>query len=266
MISQQQYALALVLVVNVASAIQLEQQQMGLVPPQPALEGLLAQTDSETLADDDCPCHSGLSYGLDPYSTGCGCGSSSDTDYYCPPALGECPGVAQPPGPCIEALKCRPLCYSNTGHMNTEWYHKVDVDKSSCSGGYGSGDCGYGAAPVHDYSGTSPEYDGAYDYSHLTDYMPGPPSYHDDLYYDAAAEAPEETTADDATNTATTTEPTPPTGGFSLSTSPSTTTSSTTTTSSPLTTTPSYNYGATSTPTTSTYASSPYSYSMSTTP
>ena len=105
-------------------------------------DGLLAQTGSETFVDEPCDgsgdcCDGGCDHDTDvgvenrPHWGTQPCDCECD-DYYCPPCLDKCPGVLQPPGPCIIALKEKPLCYQNNGWMKTSWGHEVGVDKYGC--------------------------------------------------------------------------------------------------------------------------------------
>ena len=79
-----------------------------------------AQTETETGAE-TCADAEGYPY-CDP------CCYKDDKDYYCKPVLDDCPGVYQAPGPCIDALCHRPLCYCNTGYLHTDWDHTVKIN------------------------------------------------------------------------------------------------------------------------------------------
>lgn len=125
---------------------------------QPAVERQLAQVDATVDAEegDYCPY-----YDYDyPSSQECVCCRKYDDYYYCPPVLDDCPGVLQPPGPCVTAICAGDpnLCYKNEGCYNTDWCHNISIDtKYPCAGlgPFGCDDCNGGSGVDDLYINTS---------------------------------------------------------------------------------------------------------------
>ncbi len=63
-----------------------------------------------------------------PYPCHCKtCCNRKRHDYCCPPVVNDCPGLTQPTGPCMDAVCERPLFYKNSGHVNTNWRHHMNI-------------------------------------------------------------------------------------------------------------------------------------------
>ena len=89
------FAIAAIALLGAANAVSIKQE----------LDRNLAQVDAQVNGEEECKC------------------------YKCPPALGECPAVAQPAGPCTDILEQdQPLCYCNSGFMHTDWDHAISYN------------------------------------------------------------------------------------------------------------------------------------------